>query len=288
MARAENRSSCFWLLLLPLSVVWTQVEALSPVSQLVAVSVSLLLMIKLITERDFILRHPQNLRFRDRLAWYALWPGLDARAFFVRGEAKTNCSLEWTCAVSKFALGVVLLCGVAPRCLVINDLLAGWVAMTGLIFVFHFGSFHLAALVWRRMGRDITPIMHMPVAATSLSEFWSKRWNLAFRDFAHRFVFKPVVQMRHPQLASWAVFVFSGLVHELAISMPAKGGYGLPFAYFALQGCGVWLERHIPSLTDGRHPIRGWLFTVAFTTPAAFWLFHPAFVRRLILPLIGS
>jgi len=41
-----------------------------------------------------------------------------------------------------------------------------------------------------------------------------------------------------------AVFFVSGLLHELVISFPAGGGWGLPTLYFVLHGGLVWLERH--------------------------------------------
>jgi alginate O-acetyltransferase complex protein AlgI len=99
-------------------------------------------------------------------------------------------------------------------------------------------------------------------------------------------VFRPLVRRRHVRLAEWACFAFSGAIHELAISVPAGAGYGLPFAYFMWQGVGVWLERRSPASMRGG--VFGWCYTALFTIPAAYWLFHPAFVRRLILPLIGG
>jgi alginate O-acetyltransferase complex protein AlgI len=88
-------------------------------------------------------------------------------------------------------------------------------------------------------------------------------------------------------MAMFAVFVVSGLIHELVISVPAGAGYGLPSAYFLLQGIGVVLERgpvgRRLGLSSG---LKGWFFVFLFTTPLAYYLFHPAFVRRVIVPFL--
>ena len=34
--------------------------------------------------------------------------------------------------------------------------------------------------------------------------------------------------------------------------------------------------------------LRGWLFTMACTAGPAFWLFHPVFVRNVILPILRA
>jgi alginate O-acetyltransferase complex protein AlgI len=38
------------------------------------------------------------------------------------------------------------------------------------------------------------------------------------------------------------LFAFSGVLHELGLSFPAGGGWGLPLGYFLLQGV-LWLLR---------------------------------------------
>ena len=78
-----------------------------------------------------------------------------------------------------------------------------------------------------------------------------------------------------------AAFFISGLIHELVISLPAGAGYGLPTAYFLLQGIGILTERVLPR-------IRGRIFTILITAVPAFWLFHPPFVRIVFLPFMKA
>jgi hypothetical protein len=33
---------------------------------------------------------------------------------------------------------------------------------------------------------------------------------------------------------------------------------------------------------------RGWLFTFIVTAAPAFWLFHPSFIRNVILPMLHA
>jgi len=54
-------------------------------------------------------------------------------------------------------------------------LVAGWIGLVGLVFILHFGLFHLLSLCWRRTGINATPIMNAPILATSLSGLWGQR-----------------------------------------------------------------------------------------------------------------
>ncbi len=81
----------------------------------------------------------------------------------------------------------------------------------------------------------------------------------------------------------------SGLIHDLVISLPARGGYGLPTLYFLLQGAGVSVERSRFGKRLGLgHGLRGWCFMLLFLTVAALALFHPWFVERVILPFMRA
>lgn len=42
-----------------------------------------------------------------------------------------------------------------------------------------------------------------------------------------------------PRRAFFAAFLFSGVLHEVAITFPVGIGYGLPTLYFAIQGLTV-------------------------------------------------
>ena len=85
------------------------------------------------------------------------------------------------------------------------------------------------------------------------------------------------------------VFLVSGLIHEIVITLPARGGYGLPTAYFLLQSLGLVLERSALSRRLGLGAgLRGRLFAIAVAAAPAFWLFPPVFVRNVILPMLEA
>jgi alginate O-acetyltransferase complex protein AlgI len=196
---------------------------------------------------------------------------------------------SWLAAISESALGVVVLWMVARRIPEGQLLLRGWVGMLGLILLLHFGTFKMVALCWQMLGVNAKPIMSAPLRSSSLSEFWGKRWNLGFRQLAYDMIFAPLHKRFGVGRAGFLVFVLSGLIHDLVISLPARGGYGLPTAYFVVQGIGAAIERSTFGKRLGlRHGLCGWLFTAACTAGPAFWLFHPRFVLRVILPFMQA
>lgn len=103
--------------------------------------------------------------------------------------------------------------------------------------------FHLLSCAWRNIGVQAPPLMNRPLASTSVSEFWGRRWNAAFRDLTYRFLFRPCTSRFGPRWGILVGFLFSGAVHELVISVPAQGGYGGPTIFFAIQGTAMMIER---------------------------------------------
>lgn len=228
------------------------------------------------------------------LGYLLLWPGMDARAFLRAEKTVTPPRIrDWLVASVKTVFGASLVWLAACKTAQGHaDLAVGWVGMIGLVLTLHFGLFHLIALAWQAAGVAAQPIMNAPIRSTSLGEFWGKRWNLGFRQLTHGLVFQPVRRHLGPAVAALASFLASGLVHDFVISFPAGGGYGLPTAYFLIQGLGVLLERSKVGVHLGiGRGFRGSLFTLLCTAAPAFWLFHPIFVRNVMLPFfawIGS
>lgn len=227
---------------------------------------------------------------RRSLGYLLGWIGMDAAAFLRTDKRPAKPELtEWLFAVVNPLLGAALVWIVVRRIVPFDPLAAGWAGMVGIVLILHFGLFHVLSLCWRVNGVVATPLMRMPIAARSLAEFWGRRWNTAFHELVHRFTFRPLCRRKGAIAATLVVFALSGLVHELLLSLPARAGFGLPTIYFLIQGLGVVGEH----TTLGRRMglgrgLRGWLFTIVVTTTPAALLFHPLFVRNVILPMLNA
>lgn len=89
--------------------------------------------------------------------------------------------------------------------------------------------------------------------------------------------------------AMFVAFLASGLIHDVVISLPAQGGYGLPTLYFVLQATGLAVQRStFIRKFKLDHGFFGWLFTLAVAGGPAFWLFHPLFIVRVVLPFMQA
>jgi alginate O-acetyltransferase complex protein AlgI len=251
-----------------------------------SMALALGLSLKWLTLHD-ALRHGAHPSTARLAVWFLAWPGLDARAFFDPHASPPKPRLaDWLRPLATLAGGAALLMVFVPPLVARHPLLAGWIAMIGLVATLHFGAFELLSLLWRHGGIDAQPIMRRPLRAASLGDFWGARWNTAFGIAARRLMLAPMRPLLGGAPAVLIVFFVSGLLHELVISLPARSGYGLPTAYFLLQGFGLLAVRTRAGLRLGlRGGLRARAFAWLLVAGPAYWLFPPAFVRAVIVPM---
>jgi diacylglycerol O-acyltransferase-1 len=115
--------------------------------------------------------------------------------------------------------------------------------------------------------------------SVNLRQYWSA-WNKPVYHFMRRHVYSPLMGRGwSPHAASALVFVFSGVLHELAIGVPAHNLSGVAFGAMVVQLPLIWLTDWISS-TGGFGKVVGncafWVFFVIVGQPVAamtyfFW-----------------
>ena len=208
--------------------------------------------------------------------WYFFWVGTEAEAFR-HGSKAVASRLELKNCLVFIGLGLGVLIGVLPH---FNHPIAlGWLGILAMLLLFHFGIFGLLGGILKRLGFAVEPIMDAPWKARSLMEFWGPRWNRAFSGWARVWIFRPLVRKLGARWGTLAGFLASGIAHELVISVPARGGVGLPTLYFVLQAAGVLAQRRVSAL-------RGRFCTLAMVLLPAPVLFHTIFLERVFAPMM--
>ena len=219
------------------------------------------------------------------VGWAGMRPSVFARTRSPNLEAATALSRR---ALLRIGAGLCLL--VLARSLadaVSLPVFATVPLLIGLSLILHFGVLNLMCAGWRAFGVPTQPLFVAPHRAQSLTEFWGRRWNLAFSEMTSLVIFKPLVAHVGRPCALAAAFMFSGLLHEMAISFPVREGYGLPMAYFALHGGAMLAEDRLAQSGRG---LTGWLgrvWTFGWLVVPLPLLFHVPFLRGVVWPLVG-
>lgn len=227
-----------------------------------------------------------SISWLDGANYIILWPGLNASSFLASQTSVSSPTKgEWAKGAISIAIGALCFFGAAP--FATESVVRAWLGMIGVVMILHFGVFQCLSCAWRAIGVCAPSLMNRPLASTSLSEFWGRRWNTAFRDFANQFFFKPFSRKLTPHAAMLIAFLFSGVVHDVVISLPARGGYGMPTLFFIIQAAGMALERSRAGRAIGlMRGWRGWWFTALVLILPAPLLFHGPFLERIILPMM--
>ena len=233
----------------------------------------------------------RRLSWRRWLGFSALWPGMRPGPFTRPGSGPLpDAGRLLSTGLARMVAGLALV-AVARLAWVVTG--SRWLATTlllpGLSLMLHFGIFNLLAGTWRLVGVDCRPLFLAPLRSTSLGEFWGRRWNRAFAEMTALAVYQPLVCTcgRGPALA--ASFLASGLLHELAISVPVGAGYGMPLGYFALHGVLSLIEGRLARAGQpiDRVPWVGRAWTLAWLVLPLPILFHRPFLAGVLWPLIG-
>jgi alginate O-acetyltransferase complex protein AlgI len=217
-----------------------------------------------------------------RLRYLLVWPGFVTRPLLIREPDVARVGQAWIWSGVPW-----IIAGGAALVLLARSSLTGdpaaWTAIAGLLATVHLGYADVLSGCMRRRGHPVARAFTAPWAASSLGDFWTRRWNRPFVEM-DRVVFLPLLAGLPPRAARFVVFLISGLLHELAISFPAGGGWGLPLGYFALHGALVGVERR---LRIDRWPVavaRIWaLGWVLVPLPI---LFHTAFRAQVVVPFV--
>ncbi len=158
----------------------------------------------------------------------------------------------------------------------------------GFSLVIHFGIINLMAGVWRRVGADCRSMFRAPLASFSLREFWGRRWNIGFSEMTALGVYRPLRARLGTQGATFIGFVFSGMLHELAITVPVMECLGLPLCYFAVHGCAMQVETQLErrGVVFRDHSVLARIWTSAWLVLPLPLLFPERFLREVLWPMI--
>ncbi|CAH2069869.1 unnamed protein product [Thlaspi arvense] len=147
------------------------------------------------------------------------------------------------------------------------------------------------------LGCDLEPQSNKPYLATSLQDFWGRRWNLMVPAILRPAVYSPMRRVSERRMSSgWALFpgilaafVVSGLVHELLfVYLTRETPTWEVTLFFVLQGVCTAAELAVKKKTKVMqrwqlNPAVSRLLTVGFVFVTGGWLFAPQLVRSGVL-----
>jgi len=267
----------------------------NPIVKMLAIIATTFTCMKVIAVTENYKNKILTLKFNQWFIFAVAWAGMRAEPFEKLGEKPLPDA--WSMVkfgITRIIIGFLFI--VLAHIIVLMHLsydltypLVSAILLIGFSLILHFGLLSVSAGMWRFSGVNTYFLFKEPAKATSLTEFWSKRWNLAFSEMTSIAIFRPLRNKTGGAIALMLAFMFSGLLHELALSVPVKSGYGLPLLYFIIQGALVLIEKALSShnilFLKNKITARLWVF---------FWLvvpmpllFHTEVIKQVVWPLAG-
>ncbi|KAL3821084.1 hypothetical protein ACJIZ3_006989 [Penstemon smallii] len=149
-----------------------------------------------------------------------------------------------------------------------------------------------AAPVRAVFGLDLEPQFDEPYLATSLQDFWGRRWNLMVTSILRPAVYLPVRSICTRILgrrwalppAIFATFLVSGLMHELIYYYLTRADPTWEVTwFFVLHGVCVAVEVAMKKVLGGglrMHRAVSGVVTLGFLVVTGGWLFFPQIIRN--------
>lgn len=285
-----------WILfVLSLTSVYLIIQSEHPIIKMLGLIATTFTAMKVIAVCEDYKRKTLNLSFKQWFVFATGWAGMRAQPFeTLGGKPLPDAWLLIRVGISRVIIGTLLIL-LAHGVILLhldNDLtyiLVSLILLVGFSLILHFGLLSISAGGWRLLGANTYLLFKSPVKSMSLSEFWSRRWNVAFSEMTSIAIFRPLRNKVGNATALMTGFAFSGLLHELALSVPVNSGYGLPMLYFIIQGVMVLLEKIllINKVVFLNSNILARVWTLFWVIAPAPLLFHAGFIKQIVWPLAG-
>ncbi|KAF2577336.1 hypothetical protein F2Q68_00000986 [Brassica cretica] len=150
-------------------------------------------------------------------------------------------------------------------------------------------------------GCDLEPHSNEPYLATSLQDFWGRRWNLMVPGILRQAVYTPIRQVSKRKLNSvlslflgfLVTFVVSGAVHELMLfCLTRELPTGEVTMFFVLNGVCTAAEVVVKKKFERRlwrmSPLLSRVLTVGFVVVTGGWLFFPLLIRKGMIERLAN
>lgn len=146
----------------------------------------------------------------------------------------------------------------------------------------------------RVLGFELEPQFNEPYLATSLQDFWGRRWNLMVTSILRPTVYDPIqyicrrnnIGRMWPQLSGVvATFVVSGLMHEVIYYYLTRVPPTWEVTwFFVLHGVcvaiEVWLKKKLINRCGRLHRAISGALVLTFVTATGLWLFFAQIFRN--------
>ena len=149
---------------------------------------------------------------------------------------------------------------------------AGGVMLMAFLMALMFGY----RIIFGIDSHQLPDIMHAPWAATTVRDFWGRRWNTTMHLLLFRAAFRPLQRRGCPVAGSLMAFLCSGLYHGLIL---------IPLGCSQVQFCGVmgfFVAQWVLMVVERALSCRGYCWTWACVLIPAPLLVHP------VLELMGG